>query len=126
METFQKEISFLSIVPDVDLQTNVKKIIKKTATFDELSRTAKDQHKLHFKIISVISQSIKGDEEFTIESDGMYDLVVLAINKLLQVNENFTESDKKEFLLDSGAIWKFGMWLLGEKLTPFFSILMQT
>lgn len=106
--------------------THKHEIIKKTAIFEELSRTAKEQHKLHFKIVSVFSSSLKEDEKFTLDSDGMYDLVVLAINKLLQVNENFTETDKKEFLLDSGAIWKFGMWLMGEKLTPFFSVLMQT
>lgn len=125
MDTFQREITFVSKVsqPSGDGKT-IDWVIApqtKTATFKELNQLDKTQHKLHFKIISV-AESFGQDEEgkMNISSDGIYDLTVKCINNLLVIDENFTAADKQDFLSDSGAILPFGMWMLTEKLMPFF------
>lgn len=132
MEKFQREISFISQVfePAENGEGGkwVEKEVKKTATFKDLSRTDRDQHKLHFKIIGVMKQGAKEDGEpgrVEIDSDALYDLTAKAIKTLLEVNEDFNVQDKNEFLADSGAIFNFGLWLLKEKITPFFSKLMN-
>lgn len=122
MITFEKELSWVSYEPQGEEVVEVTRI--KIATFKELNRTDKLQHKLHFKLISLFEGLEKSkDEEDTIgiSSDGLYDITVKAINILLTPNEVFTEMDKKEFLNDSIALLEFGMWLFQEKFTPFFS-----
>lgn len=124
METFQKEISFLSKVHDGE-KWNSSEVVK-TATFKELDRTDKLQHKLHFKIIAIFETfGVKKEEDpesakIKIDSDGMYDLTVKAISTLLLPDQEFTVQDKTEFLNDSAAIMNFGFWLMAEKITPFF------
>lgn len=123
METFEKEITFLSkqlVNTEWDLIE-----ISKVATFKELSRVDRSQHKLHFMLISLFtSKSEEGDEnKMAIDSDSLYDLTTKAIKTLLVINETFTETDKAEFLNDSGAILSFGIWALPGKFTPFFSSL---
>jgi hypothetical protein len=130
MATFQKDITFLSKTPDSFNQETGKwepKEIIKTATFKELDPNDKEQHKLHFKIVSIFENfgekeiGDDGNPKVTINSDGIYDLTVKAIKTLLLPDENFTVQDKSEFLNDSGALFDFAFWLLPEKITPFFS-----
>lgn len=124
MEQFKRNITFLSKVFDESTNTFPLKVITKTGTFKELNRTDKLQHKLHFKIIAIFEHfgAKDGDSEsIKIDSDGVYDLTVKAINTLLIPDPEFTVQDKAEFLNDSAAIFEFGFWLLGEKISPFFS-----
>lgn len=128
MEQFKKEISFLSKVFDASKVTDINNgweegTVTKVATFKELSRTDKAQHKLHFKIVAIFEHFGAKDEgaDMKIDSDGVYDLTVKAINTLLIADPDFTVQDKAEFLNDSAAIFGFGFWLLGEKIAPFFS-----
>ena len=121
METYEKEITFLSR-QFVDGEWALVEI-SKIATFKELSRVAKDQHKLHFMLTTLFAGSSKDDGEVKIDSDSLYDLTVKAIKTLLVINDNFTEGDKTEFLNDSGSILEFALWALREKFTPFFSTL---
>jgi hypothetical protein len=133
MQTFQKEVTFLSKTPNsFNIETNAwdYEQVTKTATFKELSRTDRDQHKLHFKIVALFTGgNIEREEDekagTTLESDDIYDLTVKCIKKLLIIDENFTAQNREEFLTDSGAIMNFGFWLLGEKIAPFFSILIK-
>ena len=134
MDVFEKEITFLSREFEIDSNNPddkgkwVEKAVKKIATFKELSRTDKDQHKLHFMLVGIMTNAPKDGEDETkmnIDSDALYDLTVKAIKLLLKIDERFTAQDKAEFLADSGAIFNFSMWLLGEKITPFFSNLMS-
>ena len=128
---FQKEITFLSQKPftgeDGNSLSFQEILVTKTATFKELNRTDKKQHKLHFKIVALFTGAEKNEEtgNVVLDSDTIYDLTVKSINELLQVDKDFTEQDKNEFLKDSGAIFNFGYWFLGEKVTPFFSSLMN-
>lgn len=134
MEFFEKEISFLS--KEFDAGTNLWKEVSltKTATFKELSRTDKDQHKFHFKIISLFTMSPKEDEgtldnpgmNINLDPDAIYDLTVKGIKTLMVLNTEFTAADKNALLSDSGALFKLGFWLLTEKIAPFFSNSMQT
>lgn len=128
---FKKEVSFLSKVLN-DQQVFVEEIITKTATFKELSRTDKDQHKLHFMLVSIYKSN--GDEEIKLDSDQVYDITVKFIKSCLicDKTENsiataaqFTEQDKIEFLNDGGALINFGLWLLNEKIAPFFTQLIK-
>jgi hypothetical protein len=134
MQQFEKSISFTSKVFDetkISESCNgwIEDIVTKTATFKELCRTDKPQHKLHFKIVSIFEHfGVKesGAENIKLDSDGLYDLTVKAINTLLIPDEKFTVQDKAEFLNDSAAIFTFGFWLLGEKIAPFFSTFNKT
>ena len=121
METYEKEITFLSkqFIENEWAMIEVSKI----ATFKELSRVARDQHKLHFMLTSLFNKVEDEDEGFKIDSDSLYDLTVKAIKTLLILNGDFTESDKAEFLNDSGAILNFALWAVKAKFTPFFSTL---
>jgi hypothetical protein len=127
MQTFQHEIAFIQKTFDQTQLLNgnggfVENIVKKTATFNELSRTNKDQHKLHFKIISGYARI----KDSVLDSDFTYDIATLFVKDNLVTNEtDFTAADKEEFLNDSGALFNFSMWLLTNKITPFFSVLMQ-
>lgn len=123
MNQFTQSISFLSKVFNEDNNQWEEKPIIKTATFKDLIRTDKSQHKLHFKIISIFEHfGVKEDgPEMKIDSDGIYDLTVKAVNTLLVTDESFTVQDKAEFLNDSAALFEFGLWLLGAKIAPFFS-----
>ena len=127
MEQFQRSISFISKIFDSTMVSQmhtgwIEGPVTKVATFKELSRTDRSQHKLHFKIIAIFEHFKAGDDgNIKIDSDGVYDLSVKAINTLLVTDKDFTDQDKAEFLNDSAAIFDFGFWLLGEKITPFFS-----
>jgi hypothetical protein len=131
MNTFTKDIPFLtSVIKDGTTEWTLEPIIK-TATFKELSRTDRTQHKLHFKIISLFTGNPQNEdddekEKTLFDSDVVYDLTVKCIKKLLVVDEKFTATDKEEFLNDSGAIINFGLWYLSNKITPFFSELNRT
>lgn len=130
IEIFKKEISYLSKIAKQSDAPEAKggmvwvdEIIKKTATFKELSRTDKDQHKLHFKIISLFQSNGVKDEESTanINSDALYDITVKSIKTLIIIDPEFTEEDKQGFLCDSSAILSFAFYMLKEHFTPFFS-----
>jgi hypothetical protein len=127
MNTFQKDISFLSNTIKEGQSEWVLAPVTKTATFKELDRRDKEQHKLHFKLIAIFENFGVSKEDnidgakIKIDSDGVYDLTVKGIKTLLICNEQFTVQDKAEFLTDSGAILQFGLWALGEKFAPFFS-----
>lgn len=122
MDLFTKDIAFLSNVLN-DKQEFELQSITKVATFSELDRRVKDQHKLHFMLVSIMKAS--GEDEMKIDSDQLYDFTTKAVKVLLITNESFTEQDKVEFLQDSGALISFGMWLLNAKVSPFFQNLMR-
>src|ERR1700693_5556449 len=112
-KTFQKEISFLCTELNNDTTEFEEKSVSKNATFKELSRTDKEQHKLHFKIISLfVDSEKKNNGSIKLNSDEIYDLTCEMIEKLLLIDNNFTVQDKAELLKDSGALFTFGYWLL--------------
>lgn len=122
--TFQKEISFISPTSwNPELNNNMggheEKEITKTATFNELSRTNREQHELHFMIMgafdSIGGKKVKYDPKVVLEMTDQF------IESALIVNESFTAADKTQFLNDSIAKLNFGLWLLNEKFAPFFS-----
>lgn len=120
--TFQKDISFINpAFFDEATKDHIEKEVTKTATFNELSRTNKDQRKFQFMLMSVFKS--KGEGELQIDHDMLCDITEKAIEVLLIIDENFTETDKIQFVNDNGAIISFGMWLLREKINPFFSLL---
>lgn len=131
METiFEKQITFLDPNAGFDepSKTFVPGIVTKTATFKVLNRIDRTQHKLHFMIMAIFGIGSDADEEagkISLDSDKMLDVTNKFIKTLLVVNEDFTEQDKTLFLNDSGALLPFGLEILGEYITPFFSTLMK-
>jgi hypothetical protein len=122
MNTFEKEVSYIAVGYNTDSEKAEETQVTKIATFKELSRLDPNQHKLHFKLISLFEGLDKGEDEgMGISSDGLYDITVKAINILFVPTDAFTELDKKDFLKDSIALLEFGMWLFKEKFSVFFS-----
>lgn len=133
MDFFKKEVKFISQVfnPDPAINNFESIQVAKTATFKELDRVDKSQHKLHFKIVSLFMNNLgekndDGTANINLDSDALYDLTLKGIKTLIQINPEFTAQDLTEFLQDSGAIFNFAFWFLTEKLSPFFSTLTQT
>ena len=123
MENFTREIDFLSRQFESESNSFKEVSVTKTATFKELNRTERDQHKLHFMLISLFESN--DQNKMIVDSDKLYDITAKTIKTLLIVDEQFTEQDKTEFLNDSGALFTFGIWLLKEHISPFFSRLMK-
>lgn len=124
MKTFEREISWVIWEFDADKNDTVEKTRTKTATFNELNRTDKSQHKLHFKLISLfqgLEGSAESAEDINVSTDALYDITCKAIKTLIVTDgEKFTKTDLEEFLNDSMAILPFGLWMLKEKFSPFF------
>lgn len=122
MSTFVKELKYLSKVFDPATSEFIEKPVKKQASFLELSQTDRNQHKLFFMTAPLFEQltTIGGEKRLIANPEVLHDLTVKAIDILLVVDSNFTEQDKKEFLIDGFAILNFGRWFLEEKYTPFF------
>ena len=120
MAEFTKEISFINpAFFDTETKKHVEQEVKKTATFKELSRTDKEQRKFQFMLMSVFKS--KGENEIAIDHEMLCDITEKAIEVLLITDDKkFTDIDKQQFLNDNGAVINFGMWFLGEKLSPFF------
>jgi hypothetical protein len=139
IKTFQKEIEWVGYDLNQD-QTDTEEITRvKTATFKELCRTDKTQHKLHFKIISMFEgmhddqkealrnaknpdekQEVLEDSEIGLNTDVLYDITVKAIKHLLIIDQDFNEIDRKELLQDSLALLSLGLWLFANHFAPFF------
>ena len=117
METFTKEIVFLGRVFDSTKNDWIDGEITKTATFNELSRKAPEQRELCWITLDILDLKNKTPK---IDSETACKLVDLFIDKMLIVNETFTEQDKKEFLSDNTSVISFGFWLIHEKIIPFF------
>lgn len=119
---FTKEISFINpAFFDTATNTHIEKEIQKTATFKEFSRTDKEQRKLQALLMSVFKS--KGDSELQLDHEALIDITERAIEVLLVLDDAFTAVDKTNFLNDNGAVIIFGMWLMNEKISPFFQVL---
>lgn len=133
-KTFVREVTFQS--PTFDGKGHVLKSVTKQVTFKELDSRDKEQHTLHFKIISLYTANKRaGDEDadpdekpqdrakrrVLMDTDIVCELTKAAVKKLVVVDETeFTKIDRQEFLADSLALIPFGMWFLTEKAFPFF------
>jgi len=128
-QTFSREVTYLTA--GFDGTNHVVTPVTKIVTFKELDSRDQDQHKLHFKIMSLYTSQpdqedgepvIKdGKRHVDVDTDKIYELTVAAIRKLVITDDTeFTKIDKQEFLADSKALLPFGMWFLTEKAFPFF------
>lgn len=132
MKTFQHDIAFLQKSFDAskvneESAGHIETLVTKTATFKELSRTDREQHELHFAIIDFYAgtNTTKKKTKVRLDIRDALPLVEDCIETLLIPTNDFTAEDKEEFLSDSGALFTFAMWMLKEKLSLFFGILMQ-
>ena len=101
MKTFEKEINWVTWEFDADKNETVETPHTKTATFNELNRTDKRQHELHFMLIDIFEGTAKANGEVDIDSfglnpKGLLKITVKAIEDLLTENESFTKADKEK------------------------------
>ncbi len=133
LNTFVREITFLS--PQFDGTNHTEVPTTKEVIFKDLDSRDQEQHKLHFKIMSLFSGKRAGDEDadedekpedrakrrILMDTDLVYELTVAAVKKLAIVgDQGITKIDRQEILADSKALIPFGMWFLTEKAIPFF------
>jgi hypothetical protein len=130
-ETFVKQVKFLSHSFDGEKPVDV--ILTKDATFKELNRTDKSQHDLHFDIVGLLVKNKVSDDDddesnkvLSLDMAKVGALVKKAIKTTALTDNNFTETDKKEFLQDFGALLPFSNWYMQEKVLPFFQSLSMT
>lgn len=127
MDTFKKEIVLkyrkeVNGVPTAELEN-----VTKSATFKELSQFSKEQAGLIFSLTSLITSSKKNNiGVLVIDSDSMYETAQRVIKELLIIDDEFKESDKALFLLDTLAQMYFINWYLTEKFMPFFASSVQS
>lgn len=103
------------IVPKRELTT-------KTIELNDLSQNDKRQGRLFFMLRPLYKSSQRvGEIETSIIADPLvlHDITIHAIDVLVNIDDNFTQSDKAEFLNDNFAVMEFGEWFL-EYATPFF------
>lgn len=117
MNTFKKEISYISRT--LNGEEWIDSEIKKTVTFKDLNRTDPTQRDLCWLIMDIWEKKGKS-KKFRLSREVMSELIDMFIDNMLVVDENFTDSDKKEFLADNGAVISFGLWLVHEKIADFF------
>lgn len=95
-------------------------------TFMELDQTDRDQHLYHFDVMAFFGGKKKkpgADEDVlnpVFDAQGVYDLTAKYVKKFTVLSETFTAGDREEILNDSGALLNFGLWLVEEKIVPFF------
>jgi hypothetical protein len=126
-KTFTRELTYLSQVFDQDKNDFVKGPVTKPVSFYELSQTDPKQHALFF-MMKPLYENIKtvgGGTRVIANPKVVKDLTVEAIDILLIVDDNFTITDKAEFMNDGFALLEFGTWFLEEKFTPFFLLFLQ-
>jgi hypothetical protein len=126
METFDKEITFLEKTFDPEKIKEGKEWelqpTTKTVKFIELSRTDPDQREISWLVMDVFKSEGKNTK---IDWKTIRELTDLYIEKMLIIDDNFTPTNKTEFLNDNGAVISFGLWLAHEKILPFFFKLMS-
>ena len=120
MDIFTKEVNFLSQV--LVGEAFEEQLVTKTASFKEWSRTDRDQHKLHFMLVSIFKTN---GAKMVVDSDQLYDITVKVVETMMVITPQFTDQDRTEFLNDGGGLIQFGMWYMAEKISPFFSVLMK-
>jgi len=153
--TFKHEISFLRQTIDPRNRETLTTIPAKVkAHFKELNRLDKSQHKLHTMITQTfrkftftkverkendpLPQPLDGEPiteeqlrykiKMELDDEAIYDLTCAFIKtmSILEDRGDFDQQTQSEILADSGALYKFGMWVLGEKIAPFFLSLHET
>lgn len=146
---FSQEVEFTSKVYTTEGWTSPS--VQRTATFKELDATDETQHRLHFKISAMMIAKIKEVKEENgedisdsagkifgrLDADEMYDITVRFIKTMLILVDKvpdgaaqqypiFTATDKTEFLQDSGALLRFALKVVPEKILPFFPKLLTS
>jgi hypothetical protein len=121
-ETFKREISFFNPAQFLDGKHTGGGVDTKTFTFKELSRIDRDQHELHFTMMTAFETRGRKSK---IDPGQMLELTDLFINTCFVLVDGITETDKTLLLNDSIAKLKFGTFLLNEKMPPFFQQLVS-
>ena len=125
--TFEKEITFLSNAYNPETKQIEDCFVTKTATFKELSRSDADHYDYAWDVLQMYKKVGEGkDADIIAVKSVAAPLVRQYVKEMSVVNDKFTETDKKEFLADNGAMAQFGIWLTNSKFIVFFSALTKS
>lgn len=94
----------------------------KTFVFKELSRVDRDQHELHFTMMTAFQNSGK---KMKVDPPQLLQITELFIDTCFVAADGVLEVDKLLLLNDSIAKIKLGTFLLNEKMPPFFQQLVS-
>lgn len=123
-QTFTKEIYFFNPACwDDEAKQHVGKEVSKTATFKQLNRNDREQRKFQFMLTSIFKS--KNENDISVDHEVLSDITEQFVEVMLTPDATFTETDKAMFLNDNIAVIEFALWLLKEKLSPFFVQLAQ-
>jgi hypothetical protein len=126
-DTFEKEVTFVSNAYNPETKQIEDCFVTKTATFKELSRSNPDHYDYAWDVLQMYKKVGDGKDADVIAVKRVAaPLVRQYVNDMLILNEKFTETDKKEFLADNGALAMFGIWLTNSKFIVFFSTLTKS
>jgi len=123
-KTFTFEVSFHSMILNLETKKQELKEVKKTATFKELSQFDPSQHNLIFRSENILRTiEFKKEHVWIADADLSLEFAKSAINTLLIENESFNRFDKAEFLNDGIALMKFGKFFIDKYITFFLPLL---
>ena len=129
METFKKDITYKSREFDIQKNDFVSKVIKKTATFKELSESDPDQKEIIFTIWGLWEgvKSVGTSEKNIVANPNILSgLMTSIIEKMLVIKqpsdaiESLTYQESRELLLDNVALVRLAKWFVTEKISFFF------
>lgn len=126
-KTFQHEVKYLEVQPifkeGADVPEYSEVVIEKLLTFKELNQLDREQHDLHFLIMAYYSGGTvktKGKRALVVDPEFARDMTNAFLNDMLILDKEFTATDKEIMMNDSGCLIKLGMYLIPEKVLPFF------
>lgn len=110
--------------PDFSYQT-----IHKEIEFVDLDEFDRDQHDLHFLIMGHFiggGAKAKGRKKLVMDPEFSHEVTVMFIEEMAVTDEKaFTIKDREILLNDSAALISFSLWLMPNKILPFFLELMK-
>lgn len=97
--------------------------VSRDIVFKELDQYDREQHNLHFAIMSHFvggDSKPKGKKKLIIDPEFAQEMTVTFIEEMSILNDTFRAQDREILLNDSAALIKFSLWLIPNKVLPFF------
>jgi hypothetical protein len=125
MGTFEKEIKFLSktLKQGEDGKTEwVEETKTVNATFKELDRTDRSQRALCWYVLGMFKNKQEEIKNNTLKlnEEALSEITDKYIEEMMIAETPEAKSDKTEFLKDNIGVVQFGVYLIYDKVLPFF------
>lgn len=132
-KTFVHTLKYKEYQPDFSQNPNEPEFkyqnVTKDVTFVDLDEFDRDQHELHFLIMGHFiggGSKTKGKKTLIMDPDFSREATVMFIEEMAVTDDkDFTIKDREILLNDSAALIRFSLWLMPNKILPFFLELMK-